>query len=180
MKYRLAIALIALAAITRLLPHPPNFTPIAAIALFGAAYFNRQSWMMAIPFIALFLSDLFLNNVLYREWYGGQFVFVSSWWIYVAFGLVMLLGWAILRQKVNVVRVLGASLSASGVFFVVSNLGTFLETSMYPKTAAGLAACYTAALPFLGNTMLGDLVFSAVLFGAYEWMMRRNLKTVKA
>lgn len=180
MKYRLAIALIALAAITRLLPHPPNFTPIAAIALFGAAYFNRQVWMMAVPFIALFLSDLFLNNVLYRSWYGGQFTLITSWWIYAAFGLVMLVGWAILRLKVSGIRVLGASLSASGVFFLVSNLGTFLESTMYPKTGAGLAACYTAALPFLGNTILGDLVFSAAMFGTYEWMMRRNVKTVKA
>lgn len=173
MKYRLAIALIALAALTRLLPHPHNFTPIGAMALFGAAYFNRRWLMLAVPFAALFLSDLFINNVIYRELYGGEFTLITSWWIYAAFALVMLAGSGWLAQKVTAVRVLGASLSASAVFFLVTNFSVWAESAMYPHTVAGLLACYTAGLPFLGNTILGDLFFSAALFGAYEWMLRR-------
>ena len=172
MKYRLAIALIALAALTRLLPHPNNFTPIGAMALFGAAYFNRQWLMLAVPFLALFLSDLFLNNVIYRELYGNQFTLVTSWWIYAAFGLVMLTGLGWLSNKVSVGRVLGASLSASLVFFLVTNFSVWAESSMYPKTGAGLAACFTAGIPFLGNTVLGDLFFSAVMFGLFEWAQK--------
>lgn len=174
MKYRLALALIALAALTRLLPHPSNFTPIAAMALFGAAYFSRQWLMLAVPFAALFLSDLFLNNVIYREVYGNQFTLITSWWVYAAFGLVMLVGMGWFRQKVNIARVLGASLSASAIFFLVSNISTWVETDLYPKTFAGLMACYTAALPFLGNTIMGDLVFSTAMFGIYEWVRRRS------
>lgn len=172
MNYRLAISLIALAALTRLLPHPHNFTPIGAMALFGAAYFNRQWLMLAVPFAALFLSDLFINNVIYRELYGGQFTLISSWWIYAAFALVMLIGTGWLRKKVSAIRVLGASLSASAVFFLVTNFSVWVGSGMYPKTLAGLAACYTAGIPFLGNTVLGDLFFSATLFGVFEWFRK--------
>lgn len=177
MKFRLALALIALAALTRLLPHPHNFTPIGAIALFGAAYFHRQWLMLAVPFAALFLSDLFINNVIYRELYGGNFTFITSWWIYAAFALVMLVGSGWLAKKVTALRVLGASLSASVVFFLVTNFSVWAESSMYPPTGAGLLACYTAGLPFLGNTILGDLFFSAAMFGVYEWMTRRHPRT---
>ncbi len=180
MKYRLAIALIALAALTRLLPHPPNFTPIGAIALFGAAYFNRQWLLLAVPFAALFLTDLFINNVIYRELYGGQFTLITSWWIYAAFALVMLVGQGWLRQKVTAIRVFGASLSASAVFFLITNFSVWLESGMYPKTLTGLAACFTAGIPFLGNTILGDLFFSAAMFGVYEWAKKRSVSQERA
>jgi hypothetical protein len=180
MKYRLALALVALAALTRLLPHPHNFTPIGAIALFGAAYFNRQWLMLAVPFAALFLTDLFINNVIYREMYGGQFQLFTSVWIYAAFALVMLAGTGILRNKVTGVRVLGASISASAIFFLVTNFSVWAESGMYPKTAAGLAACYTAGIPFLGNTILGDLFFSVAMFGVYEWAKQKNQSALSA
>jgi len=180
MKYRLAFALIALAALTRLLPHPHNFTPIGAIALFGAAYFNRQWLVLAVPFAALFFTDLFINNVIYRELYGGQFTLITSWWIYAAFSLVMLAGMGWFSQKVSGLRVFGASLSASAIFFLVTNFSVWAESGMYPKTLAGLGACYTAGIPFLGNTILGDLFYSAAMFGIYEWVSSKNRAAIKA
>ncbi len=167
MKIRLAIALVFAAALTRLLPHPDNFTPIGAMALFGAAYFNRQALTLSIPFIALFISDLILNNVIYRQYYP-EFTLITSWWIYGAFSLVMLAGWLLLRRSVNPARVILASLASSLIFFLVSNLSTWTETTLYPKTFAGLLTCYTAGLPFLKNTVMGDLFFSGVLFGTYS------------
>lgn len=171
MKLRFSIALIFLAALTRLLPHPDNFTPIGAMALFGAAYFSRQMLTLAVPFMALFVSDLLLNNIIYSQYFTG-FTFITSWWIYAAFGLMMLVGWLLLRKKVTPARVVAASLIASAVFFFVSNFSTWSGTALYPKTAAGLMACYAAGLPFLKNTVMGDLFFSAVMFGTYEWAMR--------
>ena len=169
MNIRLALALLALATVSRLVPFlPDNFSPLAAIGLFGAAYFSRRPLLLAVPFAALFLSDLFLNNVIYSQFYEG-FVFITSWWIYAAFALVMLAGYGLLRKNVTPLRVVGASLSGSLLFFLVSNFSTWAETTMYPKTAAGLAACYTAGLPFLQNTLVGDLFFCSVMFGVYEW-----------
>lgn len=181
---RFALVLIVLAVLTRLglnlLPHPPhNFSPIAAMGLFGAAYFSRQALTLAVPFIALFLSDLVLNNVIYSQYYTG-FTLITSWWIYAAFGTVMLMGWLLLRQKVTPLRVISASLFASAIFFLVTNFSVWLEGTMYPKTSAGLMACYTAALPFLKNTVWGDLFFSAALFGTYEWVARRKSSAVNA
>jgi len=174
MNIRLALALLALATVSRLVPFlPDNFSPLAAIGLFGAAYFSRRPMLLAVPFAALFLSDLFLNNVIYSQFYEG-FVFFTSWWIYAAFALVMLAGYGLLRKNVTPLRVVGASLSGSLIFFLVTNFSTWAETTMYPKTAAGLAACYTAGLPFLQNTLVGDLFFCAVMFGVYEWAKSRG------
>ncbi len=181
MKLRLALALILLATLTRLalnfLPYPPhNFSPIAAIGLFGAAAFNRRWLALAAPFAALFLSDLVLNNLIYSQYYTS-FTLVTSWWIYAAFGLVMLIGWALLRQKTSPGRVVAASLMSSAVFFLVTNYCVWATGLMYPKDATGLMACYAAGIPFLGNTVLGDLFFSSALFGAYHWATSRQLRT---
>lgn len=173
MKLRLAIAFVFAAALTRLLPHPDNFTPIGAMALFGAAYFNRQALTLAIPFVALFVSDLILNNVVYRQYYP-EFTLITSWWIYAAFGLVMLSGRLLLRTSVTPGRVVAAALVSSLLFFLVTNFSVWAETTMYPKSFNGLLACYTAGLPFLKNTIMGDLFFSAVLFGTYEFVTRHS------
>jgi hypothetical protein len=178
MKLRLALSLILLALVTRLtlnlLPAPPhNFSPIAAMGLFGAACFNRRWMALAVPFAALFLSDLFLNNVIYRQFYTG-FTLVTSWWIYAAFGLVMLTGRALLRQKTTPMRVISASLVSSAIFFLVTNYSVWATGTMYPNNPAGLLACFTAGLPFLSNTVLGDLFFSGALFGTYFWASNRQ------
>ncbi|MCC6462876.1 MAG: hypothetical protein IT260_20580 [Saprospiraceae bacterium] len=173
MKVRIALLLIILAALSRLLPHPVNFTPLGAIGLFGAAYFQRRWMALLVPFAALFCTDLFLNNVIYRAYYP-EFQWITSAWIYLAFALVMLVGWLQLRQKVSVGRIVTASLSASVVFFLVSNFSTWAETNLYPKTLAGLSMCYAAGLPYFGNTVLGDLCFSAALFGGYAWVARQS------
>ena len=179
MKFRLALTLIVLATITRLtlnlLPSPPhNFSPIAAIGLFGAAAFNRRWLALAVPFAALFLSDLFLNNVIYRQFYSG-FTLITSWWIYAAFGLVMLTGWALLSLKTTPTRVITASLLSSAIFFLVTNFSVWESGIMYSKDLTGLLSCYTAGLSFLGNTLLGDLFFSSALFGTYYWATKPQL-----
>lgn len=171
MKFRLALALVFLAAITRLLPHPPNFAPIAAMGLFGATYFSHRWMSVAAPLVALFLSDLFLNNVIYPQYFNG-FTLITSWWIYAAFMMVIALGWVTLRgKKFSMAKTTGIALAASLTFFLVTNFGHWAAFDMYPKTPAGLLTCYVAGLPFLKNGILGDLVFSVVLFGVYEYLI---------
>jgi hypothetical protein len=174
MKLRIALAMIALAALSRLLPHPPNFTPIAAIGLFGAAYMQRRWLSFAVPFAALFLSDLLLNNVVYAQFYDG-FQWITSLWLYLAFGLVIGVGHWLLSNTVSPGRVVASSLLASAVFFLVSNLFTWLGSPIYPQNFSGLLSCYAAAIPFFGNTLLGDLLYSGVLFGGYAWISSRQI-----
>lgn len=178
MKVRIALALIFVAALTRLLPHPHNFTPLGAIGLFGAAFLQRRWLAVAVPFGALFLTDLFINNVIYRHLYP-EFTWITSWWIYFGFALISGIGWLTLRNRVHPQRVVAASLLASAAFFLVSNFGTWAGSGLYPKTFTGLVTCYTAGLPFFGNTVLGDLFFSAVLFGGFAWALKSRLIPVQ-
>ncbi|MCS7037099.1 MAG: DUF6580 family putative transport protein [Saprospiraceae bacterium] len=171
MKYRIALALIMLAILSRLLPHPPNFTPIAAVGLFGASVLGRPWLAVAVPFLSLFLSDLYINNVVYGH-FSDHFVWFGSLWVYAAFGVVIALGRMLLSHQVNASRVVLASLSASVLFFLLTNFGVWATSGMYPHTTAGLIACYVAGLPFFGNTVLGDLLYSAALFGGYAWVIR--------
>jgi hypothetical protein len=178
MKFRLALTLILMAAATRLVPHPDNFTPIGAIGLFSAAYFSKRWMAIAIPFISLFLSDLFLNNVLYAQYFDG-FTLITSWWIYAAFALTIGLGWLALHGRAfSPGKTALVSLATSIIFFLVTNFGHWADYNMYPKTFAGLMTCYAAGLPFLKNAILGDLFFCTVLFGIYEWSTRSASRTL--
>ncbi|MFK7807224.1 MAG: DUF6580 family putative transport protein [Saprospiraceae bacterium] len=171
------IAIIALAALSRLLPHPPNFTPIAGIGLFGAAYFSRKWLALIIPFAAMWFSDLIINNVympmVYPEYYNGFTLFTEGWyWMYGSFALIILLGFNVLK-KVKLGTLIGASLASSMIFFLVTNFGSWLTGPMYAKTAAGLIACYTAAIPFFWNTIAGDLFYVGLMFGVFALLQNR-------
>lgn len=154
-RFLILTALIVAAAIVRLLPHPPNFAPIAAMALFGGAYFNKKVFAFAIPLAALFLTDLLLG------------FHNTMWAVYLSFIIIVGLGMVMLKKK-SVIKIILASVSASVLFFIVTNFAFWATDTLYPTTAAGLAACYTAAIPFFHNTLIGDLFFTGVMFGLFE------------
>lgn len=177
LRFGIVAIMILLAALSRMLPHPSNFTPIAGMALFGAAHFMKKYWAFIIPLLAMWLSDLFLNNVvyanLYPEYYEGWLWFTpQGYWIYGSIALIILLGLFTLK-KVKPKNLLLTSLGASILFFLITNFGVWLQGGMYPKTGTGLITCLSAGLPFLQNTILGDLFYTTVLFGSYE-LIRRN------
>ena len=161
----LIISLIVLSAATRLLPHPPNFVPVGAMALFGAAALPKRWLMFIVPMLAFYLSDVVLNNTLYAGYYEGLY-FGTSTYTLVALALMVALGAGLLRGKsFNWLRIGGSALGATAIFFLVTNFGVWATGLMYPKTGAGLLAAYAAGLPFLLNSLLANLLFSAVLFG---------------
>lgn len=164
--------LIFVAALSRLLPHPPNFSPIEAIALFGGAYFARRGLALLVPLLAMFAADLglgLLNGGLYWSYFtSAGFVL-----IYACIALSTLLGFG-LRGKVSGGRVLGYSLAGSVLFFAVTNFGAWLSGAMYPHDAAGLAAAYVAGIPFFQWTVAGTLFYAALLFGGFELLRRRH------
>ncbi|MCP3927884.1 MAG: hypothetical protein GY705_02150 [Bacteroidetes bacterium] len=164
--------IILAAAICRLIPHPPNFTPIGGMALFGAAYFSRKYLAFLIPFAILWISDLVLNNFVYTSFAESGFQWFGNVWVYAGFALIVVLGIGLLK-RVKFQNLLIATLGASLVFFIITNFGVWMGMSLYPKTAAGLMACYIAAIPFFLNTILGNLLFTGLLFGIFEWMSRK-------
>ncbi len=161
------VGMILVVAFSRLMIHIPNFSPIAAMGLFGAAYFSKKYLAFVIPFMGLFLSNLFLNNVIYAQYFDRFMLFgPSDLYVYGAFAIVILLGFGLLK-KVNLVNVIGASLVASIVFFLITNFSSFIALPVYPKNIGGLISAYVAGIPFFKYTILGDLVFVGVLFGGF-------------
>ena len=169
-------ALILVAALTRVLPHPPNFSPIAAIALFGGAYFAARAWAVLVPLVGLLISDLVLASMhggLYANWFGGS----GIWVVYGCIALTAVAGFG-LRGRVGSGRVLGYSLAATALFYLATNFAAWLGNPMYPQNPAGLLASYVAGIPFLQWSVLGTLVYAAALFGGFE-LLRRQLPALR-
>lgn len=169
--------LIAIAALTRLLPHPPNFSPVEAMALFGGAYFASKRWAVIVPLLAMFIADLALG-LLRGGIYFDYFISAGFLLVYACIAVLAVIGFG-LRGKVSCGRVLGYSLAGSVLFFVVTNFGAWLGSPMYPQSATGLMAAYTAGIPFFQWTVLGTLFYSAVLFGGFA-LLRQRIPTLRA
>ena len=148
--------LIILGLITRLLPHQPNFTPIGAIAIFGALYLPKK-YAIIIPIITMIISDLFIGL------YSWQIMAA----VYGSFIIMGLLGlWT--RKNKNLGKIAGATLLGSIIFFLVTNASVWAFGTMYPHSVSGLLESYYMALPFFRNSLLGDIFYTTILVGAVE------------
>lgn len=152
-------AFVVAAAATRLLPHAPNFTPIAAMALFGGAYFAYRPTAFALPLAAMLLSDLVIG------------LHAGMPFVYGAFAMIVGLG-LLIRNRRTPLAIAGAALTGSIGFFLLTNFGTWLTGGLYPLTGGGLLAAYTAAIPYFAHTLTGDAFYTAVLFGGFALAQR--------
>ncbi|MEE9552108.1 MAG: DUF6580 family putative transport protein [Gammaproteobacteria bacterium] len=156
-KYVLLYGLIILAVLSRLVPHPANFTPVAALGVFAGAYLSdRRYWL--IPLAAVLISDIFI----------GFYNPVAMLFVYLGFAVSAVIGRMLLLEKRNAILLGSSALVSAVVFFVFSNLGVWLAGLYYPMTMAGLVQCYVMAIPFFGNTLFGDIFYVVILFGIYE------------
>ena len=159
MKKELILVLfIFVAALFRLLPHPPNFTPVTALALFSGVYFNNKTLSIGVPLIAMVLSDLYLG------------FYSISLWVYISFIAVSIFG--IFYKKIKFKSIFISSL----IFFIVSNFGVWVLG--YPKTFDGFLLCYSLAIPFFGYSLIGDLFYSLVLKHSFNFTKEKWLTTV--
>ncbi len=149
---RVVLGLMAVAVISRLVPHPPNFTPVIALALFGGAAFANRAAAVVATLGAMLLSDLWLG------WHSSLLA------VYGALAVVVLVG-----HRVNVnaswPKIAGHGFAGALIFFVLSNLAVWLGSGLYAPTLEGLISCYTLALPFFGNTLASTALFGFALFG---------------
>ena len=159
----IVLAIIICAAFTRLVPHPPNFTPIIAMGLFGGAYLKDSRMAIMFPVLAMLLSDIFL---------GFHSTMV---WVYGSLILIALIG-TLYKNKITYKSIgLGGAIG-SLLFFLITNLGVWLSSSFYPKTFNGLASCYIAGLPFLSNTLISSLLYVSIMFFGYELLKNRSFE----
>ena len=158
------------AALTRLFPHYPNFTALGAIAVFGGSVVKDKKLAFLLPLGALILSDVCLQLFTTTKGFYGT----SQAFVYGAFMIITLL--ATFIKKTSVANVAFAAVWSGLIFFIISNLGVWINSTTYPQSFAGLGACFLAAIPFykneffgnfLLNSIYGNLFFSAILFGAY-------------
>jgi hypothetical protein len=163
----LIIAIIALAAASRLVKHPPNFTPMAAMALFGGWYVTKK-YFVIVPLLAMLISDAFIG---FYDWRLMAIVYLG---IALTFGI----GW-LLKKNASWRKVIIGSLTGSIIFFLTTNFAVWALYQWYPHTWAGLANCFAMALPFFKNSLIGDLFYGVVLFGIYElaWFYANQKQT---
>lgn len=164
------LSIIAAGALFRFIPHWPNFTPVAAMALFGGAYLGRKYLAFLIPFAAMFLSDLVL----------GLHSYMGA--VYLAFGLTVVIG-IMIRQQISAGKVALASIGSSVLFYLITNFAAWLASPIYPDTFSGLVQSYIAGLAFFNNgalglsfflnEVIGTLFYSGVFFGVYYLAKQR-------
>lgn len=154
------VSLVVCAAAARLVPHWPNFTPLAAVSLFAGFWFARRSVALLVPLCAMLLSDMVI---------GGYEPAVMAT-VYAALVLPIAFR-GILRTRLSALRIGGTAIVSSIVFYLATNFAHWLWMNDYPFTLAGLGACYAAALPFFKYQLMGDLLWSGGLFGSYAVAM---------
>lgn len=146
------LSLICFLVASRVIPHPPNFTPVLAVAVF-APYFARDLWIaIAVPIVAMVLADLMIG------------LHSSMVWVYGAVAASVVMSHVLRHASAALPRIGGLALASSVLFFITTNFGVWLGSGFYPLTAEGLMACYIAALPFFGNTLASTLVFSGLFY----------------
>ena len=168
LNFAVMAVIVFLAGASRIFPHPPNFSPILAIALFGAAHFSKKWQAVLIPILAVWLSDLFINNFVYsNQGTGFIWFYTGFYWQYASYLMIIVSSILVFKNKISISKTLGASLGSSVAFFLLSNFGVWANGGMYAKSLSGLTTCYVAGLPFFQNTIVSNILFTTVLFGSY-------------
>lgn len=166
--YIISILLIILGFITRLLPHPANFAPITAIAIFAGIYLPKR-WAIILPLVAMFISDIFIG------FYTWQIMLT----VYLSFAISGLIGlW--LRNNKKFGTILGGTVLASLLFFFLTNFSVWAFGTMYTHNLTGLIECYVMAIPFFKNSLLGDLFYTGIMIGSLELAISSQKGLIKA
>lgn len=150
----LALTLIVIAEVLRAAPHPWNFTPIGAMALFSGAFIRDRRLAFLFPLLTLLVGDFFLGF--------HKLTLI----VYASFLISVLIG-RLLQNRRTIPHLAGATILGSLQFFLITNFGVWWLLDSFPKSAAGLASCYLAGLPLFWNTLAGDAVYVAFLFLGY-------------
>ncbi len=177
-------------AFARFMPHPFNFTPVAAIALYGGAKGRNTAFSFALPLLVMLVSDALLMAFVYPSESGllSYFVTRTALGVYLSFALITGIGF-FLKKNASAGRVVAASLVSSLLFYTVTNFFTWMGSAFYPQTLSGLATCFAAGIPFYNNEITGsfflnqfagDLFFSGILFGTHALVSRRIASPAKA
>jgi len=162
MRFILSTLLVVLGVVCRVAPHPWNFAPVGAIALFAGATYEDRRAAFLVPLVTMFIGDMFI----------GFHSLMPV--IYATYALITLLGMALRDRRTSPLYVAGGAMLGATLFFLTTNFAVWAMGTTYPKTWAGLVACFVAAIPYFDRTLASDLLFSAFFFGMYAIAMRSH------
>lgn len=154
-KYPFFIIAILSVALWRVIPHPPNVTPVMATALFCGCFFSDKKMAFLLPLLAMLIADIVIG-------FHSSMLFV-----YLGVAITVAAGIVLLKGQPAVKNVLLTTIACSLIFFILTNFGVWLVSGMYAKSLEGLLQAYIAGIPFYRNSIVGDVFFVALLFGGY-------------
>ena len=169
LKFTFLVVIVMVAAFSRFLPHPPNFTPILAMALFAGALVPSRVLALSVPLVALFIGDLVFG------------FHATMWAVYGSIGLAVVMGRWLNKPSLQgrfIAKVIGAGSGSSVLFFLLTNFAVWMQSGMYPLDISGLIQCYTLALPFFHQTLFSTMICSLSLFAVFGWISRRLPQTL--
>jgi len=172
----LLVVYIFVIAFSKLMPHPDNFSPVLALAIFGGALFFRKKIFIAVTLAALFLSDFIFNNYIHPEYIQNKdgIVFFSGYmiWVYLSIIAVVLLA-SVLLRKFSYIKLGGTVLLSAVIFYLITNFGAWLSMpEVYTRDFSGLINSYVAAIPFFRASLVSNMIFSFIVFALYDIVVR--------
>ena len=156
------ISLILILALARLVPHPPNFTPIIAVAIMSSCFFRNMYLSFTVIIVSMLLADVFIgfyNNIFF---------------VYLSLLLIVFIFFRI-NIKIKLQNLFIFGFLGSVIFFLISNFGVWILSGMYEKNLNGLAYCYFLALPFFLNTILSTIIFTYSAFIANNLFSKKTI-----
>lgn len=170
-----------LIAASRVIPHADNFTPMESLVLFGAFFYTARILAFIMPLVLMYVFDFIINNTIARPFFTEHdgLVLFSDYMLYngLSYILIALTGLYLLN-RLKLTNVLSGSVLSAGIFFLITNFGSWLGSAMYPQTAEGLWMSYIAGLPFLKSTMISTILFSVVFYTAVRIYEKLIIKSV--
>ena len=160
-------------SLLRLIPHVHNFSPILALAIFGAFHFRNNVLTYVVPLLSLWFSDLIINNYIYNFSKNIVWFYEGFYWQYVTYLIIIFTCLKLNYFKSKFNKILFLIISSSLLFFLLSNFGYWLTSDLYPHNALGLVECYIAAIPFYKGTLYGTLFYTPLFFGLYFVLQKR-------
>jgi len=157
----------------RVIPHVYNFSPVIALAIFGAIHYKHRKLAYLVPLISILFSDIIINNFVYNLSNNIVIFYKGFYWQYISYAIIIFLSLKYNHKKINIKNISFLVISTSTLFFVTTNFGYWLTSGLYTHNISGLFKCYVNAIPFFEGTLLGTIFYTPIFIGLYYFLQRK-------
>jgi len=157
----------------RVIPHVYNFSPVIALAIFGAIHYKHRKLAYLVPLMSILFSDIIINNFVYNLSNNIVIFYKGFYWQYISYAIIIFLSLKYNHKKINIKNISFLVISTSTLFFVTTNFGYWLTSGLYTHNISGLFKCYVNAIPFFEGTLLGAIFYTPIFIGLYYFLQRK-------